>query len=257
MSINNISALSIYQLTSSYRDTPVLDNVSFSVPQGVMLAIIGPNGAGKTTLIKSILGLIKPVSGEIFILGEPAQKVMNKVAYIPQKSSIDWDFPTTVFDMVLMGCYGRLGLFARPGKDEKNKAWQALEKVGLQDYAQRPIGKLSGGQQQRVFVARALLQDAQIYFLDEPLVGIDAITEKIIISLFKQLRDAGKTIIVVHHDLQTAPTYFDWALLLNKQCIACGPINEVFSKQHIASAYGQSSWHVTQHNSKNVSSLHD
>src|SRR5436190_14719654 len=204
-----LPALEVSHLTVMYRNTVILSDCTLNIPQGVMLGIIGPNGAGKTTFIKSILGFIPIVSGKITILGQIIHQVRNKITYIPQRSSIDWDFPVTVFDMVLMGCYGTLGWLKRPDKDEYQKVYEVLTMVGLEIHAHTPIGALSGGQQQRAFLARSLMQNADIYFLDEPFIGVDITTEKILIQLFKQLCAQGKTIIVVHHDLPTAPIYFD------------------------------------------------
>ena len=204
-----------------------------------MLGIIGPNGAGKTTFLNAVVGLLAPTSGTVSILGKSWQDARGLFAYIPQKNSIDWDFPATVFDMVLMGCYGKLGWFARPKKEDRARAYEAIATVGLEHVAHYSIGVLSGGQRQRVFVARALMQDAQVYFLDEPFAGVDSKTESSIISLFKKLRDQGKTIIVVHHDLHTAPLYFDWALLLNKRCVAIGPVGDVLTQQYLNCVYSK------------------
>jgi manganese/zinc/iron transport system ATP- binding protein len=239
--ISKIPALDVSHLTVSYHDIIVLSDCTVTVPQGVMLGIIGPNGAGKTTFIKSILELVPKKEGAIFIGGKNLIDARNIIAYIPQRSCVDWDFPLTVFDMVIMGCYGALGWFKRPGKNEKDATYQALADVGLESYADQSIGVLSGGQQQRAFIARALMQDADIYFLDEPFAGVDAPSEKIIVALLKKLSDQGKTIIVVHHDILTAPMYFDWALLLNKKVIACGPIEMVLNAQNLAQVYGNMS----------------
>jgi manganese/zinc/iron transport system ATP- binding protein len=236
--ISHIPALDVSHLTVLYNNTVVLSDCTATIPQGIMLGIIGPNGAGKTTFIKSILGIIPKKSGEVFLLGKTVAYSHNKIAYVAQRHSIDWDFPITVFDMVLMGCYGKLGWFRRPGVREQVQVYETLVTVGLDDYANEPIGVLSGGQQQRAFIARALMQDPQIYFLDEPFAGVDLPTEKIIVELLKKLRDQGKTIIVVHHDILTAPAYFDWALLLNKKVIACGSIEDVLTQQNFAAVYG-------------------
>ena len=238
--ISKIPALEISHLTVSYGDNLILSDCSVAIPQGVMLGIIGPNGAGKTTFIKSILELVPRTKGAVLLYGQMLENVRKRIAYVPQRSSVDWDFPLTVFDMVLMGCYGKLGWIRRPGAREQMQVYEALAAVGLTEYANQPIGVLSGGQQQRAFMARALLQDAQLYFLDEPFAGIDAPTEKMMIELLKTLRDQGKTIIVVHHDIITAPTYFDWALLLNKKVIACGLIDQVFTQEYFVQMYGTS-----------------
>jgi len=236
--ISKIPALDVSHLTVSYGDNVVLSDCTVTIPQGVMLGIIGPNGAGKTTFIKSVLGLVPYKEGNISILGMVLHNARSRIAYVAQRSTVDWDFPITVFDMVLMGCYGKLGWFRRPGKPEQMQAYEALEAVGLTAYADLSIGVLSGGQQQRAFLARALVQDAQVYFLDEPLAGVDIPTEKIIITLFKKLRDEGKTVIVVHHDLLTASAYFDWVMLLNKKCIACGPVEQVLIAKNFDLVYG-------------------
>ena len=233
-----MNAIDVTDLTVAYRDKPVLWDIDLSVPEGVLLAIVGPNGAGKTTLIKSMLGLIDIAAGQTLIYGESYQQQRQLVAYVPQRGSVDWDFPTSVLDVVMMGLYGRLGWLKRPGRRERELAREALEKVGMHDFADRQISQLSGGQQQRVFLARALVQDAQVYFMDEPFQGVDATTERAIVTLLQELRQAGKTLIVVHHDLQTVPEYFDWVLLLNVRRIAAGPVNEVFTEENLRLTYG-------------------
>ena len=231
-------AVKIEDLTVAYRDKPVLWDVDLVVPQGVLLAIVGPNGAGKTTLIKSILGLIRPVAGQIEVLGSPVEDQRELIAYVPQRRSVDWDFPTNALDVVMMGLYGRLGWFKRPGRKEHQSALKALEKVGMAAFASRQISELSGGQQQRVFLARALVQEAQIYLMDEPFQGVDAATEQTIVELFQELRASGKTLIVVHHDLQTVTDHFDWVALLNVRQIACGPVDETFTAENLRVTYG-------------------
>ena len=231
-------AIEVTDLTVAYRDAPVLWDVDLTVPEGVLLAIVGPNGAGKTTLIKAMLGLTDVAAGQTLIYGEPYARQRQLVAYVPQRGSVDWDFPTSVLDVVMMGLYGRLGWLRRPGKRERKQAVAALEKVGMQDLADRQISQLSGGQQQRVFLARALVQDAQVYFMDEPFQGVDATTERAIVTLLQELRQAGKTLVVVHHDLQTVPEYFDWALLLNVRRIAAGPVDDVFTDANLRLTYG-------------------
>lgn len=232
------NALTISNLSVAYHGVPVLTQVNASISAGVLLAIIGPNGAGKTTLLKSIIGLIKPTIGTIEFFGKPIQSMSKNIAYVPQRASVDWDFPIQVIDVVVMGCYAKLGWFARPGKAEYARAQSMLERVGMQQFAQRPICQLSGGQQQRVFIARALMQEAECYLLDEPFNGIDTTTEHIILQLLQELRDAGKTIIVVHHDLHTVQSYFDWALLLKKSTLACGPIDTIFTPALLEQAFG-------------------
>lgn len=231
-------AIDVADMTAVYHEHPVLWDVDLQVPAGVLMAIVGPNGAGKTTLIKCILGLIKPVAGSVRIQGKPYKEQREKVAYVPQRGSVDWDFPTNVLDVVEMGRYGALGWLKRPGKREREAALQALEKVGMASFANRQISQLSGGQQQRVFLARALAQDADIYLMDEPFQGVDATTERAIIELLRELRAAGKTVVAVHHDLQTVPEYFDWVTLLNVRKIASGPVDDVFTDENLRATYG-------------------
>ena len=203
-------AIEVNDLTVAYDYKPVLWDIDLRIPEGVMMAIVGPNGAGKSTLIKAILGIVKPVAGSVLVFGKTYKKNRKLVAYVPQKGSVDWDFPTTALDVVMMGTYGRLGWIKRPGINERKSALEALEKVDMLAFKDRQISQLSGGQQQRVFLARALVQNAEIYIMDEPFQGVDATTEIAIINILKELRKAGKTLIVVHHDLQTVPEYFDW-----------------------------------------------
>lgn len=231
------AAIVINHLTVSYQDALVLEGLSLTIPQGIFLGVVGPNGAGKTTFLKSILGLLKPLAGSIKIFDEKNNK--KALSYVPQRTSVDWDFPIQVLDIVLMGLYPAIGWFKKPKQEHIDKALFALEQVKLLDCAYRPIGQLSGGQQQRVFLARALVQDAEILLLDEPFAGVDMTTEKIIINLLKALRNDGKTIIVVHHDLQTLAEYFDWLLLLNKKCVAFGPVEQVLMPEYICAAYGE------------------
>ena len=231
-------ALHVEDLTVSYHSKPVLWDIDFDVPPGVMAAIVGPNGAGKSTLIKSVLGLVPTVAGHVTLHGRPYKAQRRRVGYVPQRSSVDWDFPTTALDVVTMGLYGRLGWLRRPGRRERDEAMEALELVGMADFARRQISQLSGGQQQRVFLARALVQKADVYFLDEPMAGVDATTERAIVDILRRLRDEGKTVIVVHHDLQTVRSYFDWLLILNVRVIAQGPVAKVYTADHLRQAYG-------------------
>jgi manganese/zinc/iron transport system ATP- binding protein len=235
---NIYKAIEVADLTVAYKDKPVLWDVDLEVPPGILMAVVGPNGAGKTTLLKAILGLLKPAAGKVLIYGKPYLEQRRKVGYVPQRGSVDWDFPTSVLDIVMMGRYGALGWLRRPGRGEKEAAFQALEKVGMIEYAGRQISQLSGGQQQRVFLARALAQDAQIYIMDEPFQGVDATTERTIVSLLQDLREAGKTVLVVHHDLQTVTEYFDWVTLLNVRRIASGTVEKVFTEQNLRLTYG-------------------
>ncbi|MBV7441122.1 metal ABC transporter ATP-binding protein [Weeksellaceae bacterium TAE3-ERU29] len=231
-------AIKIDDLTVSYNQKPVLWDIDLEIPKGVLMAIVGPNGAGKSTLIKSILGIINPLAGTVSIEGKPYKTQKKKIAYVPQRGSVDWDFPTQVLDVVMMGTYGNLGWFKRPGKKEKEESLKALEKVGMLDFKDRQISQLSGGQQQRVFLARALVQNAEIYFMDEPFQGVDATTERAIISLLKELKNQGKTVVVVHHDLDTVPEYFNWVTLLNVKVIASGNVEEYFTQENLKKCYG-------------------
>lgn len=231
-------AIQIDDLTVAYDYKPVLWDIDLKIPEGVLMAIVGPNGAGKSTLIKSILGIIKPIAGSVKIFDKPYKKQVDKVAYVPQKGSVDWDFPTTALDVVIMGTYGALGWIKRPGQKEKKASLEALEKVGMLEFKNRQISQLSGGQQQRIFLARALVQNASIYLMDEPFQGVDATTEKTIINILKELRNAGKTLIVVHHDLQTVPEYFNWVTFLNVKGIASGPVRDIFNDGNLTKTYG-------------------
>jgi manganese/zinc/iron transport system ATP- binding protein len=231
-------AIAVRDLTVAYDERPVLWDIDLDVPSGVLMAIVGPNGAGKTTMIKAILDLVRPAAGQVEILGQPYRKSRDKVGYVPQRGSVDWDFPTNVLDVVQMGRYGALGWLRRPGQQDRELALQALEKVSMLDFADRQISQLSGGQQQRVFLARALVQDAQVYLMDEPFQGVDATTERAIVTLLKDLRSAGKTVVCVHHDLQTVPDYFDWVALLNVRKIASGPVAEVYNETNLRLTYG-------------------
>jgi len=231
-------AVEATDLTVAYRDKPVLWDVDLDVPEGVLMAIVGPNGAGKSTLIKSVLGLVPMAAGQVQIYGKSYKEQRRLVGYVPQRGSVDWDFPTNALDVVMMGLYGRLGWVKRPGRQERERAMEGLHKVGMADFAERQISQLSGGQQQRVFLARALVQDAQVYFMDEPFAGVDVTTERAIIALLRDLRVAGKTVIVVHHDLQTLEEHFDWVMLLNVRRIASGPVGQVFAEENLRKAYG-------------------
>ena len=230
--------LEIHDLTVSYDKKPVLWGVDLTVPNGALCGIIGPNGAGKSTLIKSIMGLVPLNSGYVKVYDQELDDVRKRVSYVPQRESVDWDFPASVLDVVLMGRYARLGLFKRPRKADKEAAMKALEMVGMDKYHTRQISQLSGGQQQRVFLARALTQNADIYFMDEPFAGVDAATEKAIMKILQNLAKEGKTIIVVHHDLQSVETYFDWVILLNLRLVASGPTSEVFTPALLEETYG-------------------
>ena len=233
-----MNALTVNNLSVAYDKKTVLENVSVSVPMKHLTAIIGPNGAGKSTFLKAVLNQLPNKVGTVEILGRSFQPKSLIVGYVPQRNAVDWDFPTNAFDIVLMGRYGHSGLFKRPSKQDKLAAQQALASVGMQDYADRSIGQLSGGQQQRVFLARALAQNADVYFLDEPFAGVDAATEKTIIDILKTLKAQGKSIFVVHHDLQTVKEYFDYTILLNKTIIASGQTENVFTPDYLQQTYG-------------------
>jgi manganese/zinc/iron transport system ATP- binding protein len=231
-------ALEIHDMTVAYHRKPVLWDIDLEVPEAKLVGIVGPNGAGKTTLIKAALGLVPLASGKVEIYGKPLAEQRSLIGYVPQRESVDWDFPVTALDVVLMGTYGRLGWFRRPGRTERKAAETALEQVGMSAFAGRQIRQLSGGQQQRVFLARALAQDAKIYFMDEPFAGVDAATEAAIVDLLQELRTAGKTVFVVHHDLQTVRDYFDYVILLNMRLVACGPIETTFTTDNLQMTYG-------------------
>lgn len=230
--------LEVHDLTVSYNKKPVLWGIDLTIPSGVLAGVMGPNGAGKSTLIKSIMGLLPISSGYVRIFNESLDKVRKKISYVPQKESVDWDFPASALDVVLMGRYGKLGLFKMPSKHDKDMAMECLKRVNMDGFYKRQISQLSGGQQQRVFLARALAQEADIYFMDEPFAGVDAATELAIIELLREMRNAGKTVIVVHHDLQSADEYFDWIVFLNTRLVASGPIAEVFKNELLQETYG-------------------
>jgi manganese/zinc/iron transport system ATP- binding protein len=230
--------LEIHDMTVAYHRKPVLWDIDLSVPEGKLIGIVGPNGAGKSTLLKAALGLIPLASGKVEFYGRPYARQRRLVGYVPQRESVDWDFPVTALDVVVMGTYGRLGWFRRPGARHRRQAQQCLAQVGMEPLRGRQIRELSGGQQQRVFLARALAQDAQIYFMDEPFAGVDAATEQAIVSLLQALRESGKTVLVVHHDLQTVRDYFDHVILLNMRLIADGPTQSTFTPENLNKTYG-------------------
>ncbi|QGM21893.1 ATP-binding cassette domain-containing protein [Spiribacter sp. 2438] len=232
-------ALHVEDLTVTYGQAPVLWDIDVDVPPGVMAAVIGPNGAGKSTLLKSVLGLLRPVAGHVRFFGRPVKEMRRQIAYAPQRHSVDWDFPTTAVDVVEMGLYGEIGWFRRPGRDHRARAMAALNEVEMADLAHRQISELSGGQQQRVFIARSLVQDAPLMILDEPTAGVDITTEGIILDLLKRLRDRGKTLIVVHHDLTNVEAHFDWLIMVNVQVVAQGPLKSVFTEDNLRATYGR------------------
>lgn len=232
-------ALKIDQLTVNYEKTPVLWEVSLEIPPGKLVGIIGPNGAGKSTLIKAALGLVQPLSGSVRFFGSSFKKMRQKIGYIPQRETVDWDFPITLFDLVMMGRYGHLGLLRRPKKKDREHVHCILQRVGLDNFCDRQISQLSGGQQQRAFFARALIQECDLYFMDEPFAGIDMASAERIIELLAELRSQGKTVFIVHHDLNTVPEIFDWAILLNMRVVASGEVSAVFTPELIGRAYGE------------------
>jgi manganese/zinc/iron transport system ATP- binding protein len=242
------SALQVRGLTVSYGEKPAIFSLDAAVPAGTMTAIVGPNGAGKSTLLKAVLGIVPKLSGQIFIFGRPLEDMRDRIAYVPQRASVDWDFPTRVIDVVLMGLYRELGLLRPAGKRYHERAMACLERVGMAGFADRQIGQLSGGQQQRVFLARALAQDADLYLLDEPLAGVDAATEKAVIDVLKSLKAQARTVVCVHHDLATVTSYFDSVLLVNVRKIAEGPVETAFTAQNLQGTYGGrlASTHIDQ-----------
>lgn len=233
----NDIAVKVEDLTIAYYSKPVVWDVDLEIKKGKLTAILGPNGAGKSTLLKAMLNLIPISSGKILFFDKTYKEFRKNISYVPQSESVDWDFPTDVLDVVMMGTYGKLGWIKRAGKKEKELSLEALKKLGIEEYVDRQISDLSGGQQQRVFLSRALVQDSEIYFLDEPLKGVDAKTEKEIMKILKELRDSGKTIVVVHHDLRTVEEYFDDVVLLNKLVVASGSVKDVFTEENINKAY--------------------
>ena len=230
--------LCIHDMTVAYHRKPVLWDVDYDAPERSLIGIVGPNGAGKSTMIKAVLDLVPKASGQVLIYGKPYSERREMVGYVPQRESVDWDFPVSALDVVCMGLYGRIGWIKRVTKKHRALALEALERVGMGDLAERQISQLSGGQQQRVFLARALVQDAKVYFMDEPFAGVDAATERAIIALLQDLLKAGKTVLVVHHDLQTVQQYFDHLILLNMRIVASGPVSEIFTSENLQKTYG-------------------
>lgn len=236
--ISLVPSLEVHDVTVAFDRKPVLWNIDLTLPQGKLVGIIGPNGAGKSTLIKAVMGLLPLSSGYVKLFDQPIDAVRKRISYVPQRESVDWDFPASVLDIVLMGRYGKLGLFTRPRKADRDVAMDCLRKVGMESFVNRQISQLSGGQQQRTFLARALAQQADIYFMDEPFAGVDAATEKAIINLLRSMTEQKKTVIVVHHDLQSVPQYFDYVIMLNTRLVAYGPTESVFTQDNLTSTYG-------------------
>ncbi|MFG0331299.1 MAG: metal ABC transporter ATP-binding protein [Phycisphaerales bacterium] len=231
-------AIEVHDLTVAYRTQPVLWDIDMALPEGRLIAVVGPNGAGKSTLLKTILGLTPRMTGWVKVFGEPYEQRRSWVAYVPQRESVDWDFPTNALDVVLMGMYGRIGWWRRPSRRDRDTAMKCLEHVGMSEFASRQISQLSGGQQQRVFIARALAQEARLYLMDEPFAGVDATTERAILELLQEMRENGRTVVAVHHDLQTVSEYFDYVVMLNLRLVAAGPVAEVFNERNIHRTYG-------------------
>jgi manganese/zinc/iron transport system ATP- binding protein len=232
------TAIEIHDATVAYQRKPVLWDIDTSIPKARLVAIVGPNGAGKSTLLKAILGLVPMASGYVRILDKPLRDVRRRVGYVPQRESVDWEFPASVLDVVTMGRYGRLGWIRRPGRDDRAAAMDCLARVGMDSLAHRQIAELSGGQQQRTFLARALAQDADVYLMDEPFAGVDAATERAIVDVLRSMRDQGRTVVAVHHDLSTVHDYFDHVLLLNVRLVAAGPVDTVFTRENLHATYG-------------------
>ena len=230
--------IEVHDRTVSYQKRPVLDGIDLEIEEGSLVGVLGPNGAGKSTLVKTIMNMIKPNGGYVKIFGKNPKDGIKQIGYVPQRESVDWDFPVTVMDVVLMGRYGHVGWFSRIGKTDRKKACEYLEQVNMLPYSDRQIGNLSGGQQQRVFLARALAQESAVYVMDEPFAGVDAATEKTIVSILQKMKDAGKTLIVVHHDLSSAKEYFDHLLLLNMRKVAYGPVSEIYTHKLLQKTYG-------------------
>lgn len=232
------TAIEFHNLTVSYQSKPALWNIDFCLPEGVLAGIIGPNGSGKSTLLKSAMGLVQPSSGYVRLFGHPLEANRQRIAYVPQRSAVDWDFPINVLDVVMLARMKPANWWKRPGREDRIIAMEALRRVQMEPFVHRQISQLSGGQQQRVFIARALAQEADLYLLDEPFAGVDAATEAAIIELLQHMRDQGKTVVVVHHDLQTVTRYFDWLAMLNTRLVAAGPMQEVFTPDSLEKTYG-------------------
>jgi manganese/zinc/iron transport system ATP- binding protein len=236
--VDNAPYIQVADLTVAYQRKPVLWEISLEIPKGALVGLVGPNGAGKSTLLKAMLNMVSQVSGEITLEGLPILGQREKIAYVPQRESVDWDFPASVLDVVTMGLYRKIGWFMPVRKQHKQLALQALEQVGIADLANRQISQLSGGQQQRTFLARALVQNADLYLMDEPFAAVDAATEQSIVSVLRSMQSNGKTMLVVHHDLHTVPEYFDYLILLNVHAVAFGPMQSTFTPDNLRKTYG-------------------
>ncbi|MBT8360963.1 MAG: metal ABC transporter ATP-binding protein [Desulfobacterales bacterium] len=237
MTINPPPVIEVEHLTVSYQAKPALLDVSVRIESDQLVGVIGPNGAGKSTFIKAILGFVKPDIGKVLINGQSAQKAKGEVAYVPQRGAVDWDFPITVQEVALMGRYQKIPWYVSPGSGDRDAAFEALEMVRMQDFADRQIGELSGGQQQRVFMARALAQGSDILLLDEPFAGVDAATERAILDVLERAKKSGKTLVVVHHDLSTAAEYFDKLILIKQRMYAYGTPRVVLNEELLSKVY--------------------
>jgi manganese/zinc/iron transport system ATP- binding protein len=230
--------LIVEDLTVAYQRKPVIWDVAFEVKPGSLIGVVGPNGAGKSTLLKACMGLIPTVSGRVRVFGEPYHVSRHRVGYVPQRESVDWDFPVSALDVVTMGLYREIGWLRPVRKKHLDAARAAMERVGIEELEGRQISQLSGGQQQRTFLARALVQNADLYFMDEPFAAVDAATEKAIVEILQGMKREGKTALVIHHDLQTVPEYFDHVVLLNMRVVANGPTEQVFTTENLQKTYG-------------------
>ncbi|MCR9294246.1 MAG: ABC transporter ATP-binding protein [bacterium] len=235
---NSQCPLSVYDLTVAYHRKPVIWDVAFDLPAGSLVGIVGPNGAGKSTLLKAVMDLVPRASGRVEVFGQPYRQSRHRVGYVPQRESVDWDFPVDALDVVTMGLYSRIGWLWPVRKRHREIAMHALERVGIADLARRQISQLSGGQQQRTFLARALVQNADLYLMDEPFAAVDASTEKAIVEILRELKSQGKTAVVIHHDLQTVPEYFDYVVLLNMRVVSHGSVVETFTPENLQKTYG-------------------
>ena len=234
----NPSPLSVYDLTVAYHRKPVIWDIEFDIPEGSLVGIVGPNGAGKSTLLKAVMDLIPRASGRVQVFGGSYRDNRSRVGYVPQRESVDWDFPVSAIDVVTMGLYGQIGWFLPVRKKHRDAAMRALGRVGIAELANRQISQLSGGQQQRTFLARALVQDADLYLMDEPFAAVDAATEAAIVDILREMKKQEKTALVIHHDLQTVPDYFDYVILLNMRIVAHGPVDQVFTPENLHKTYG-------------------
>lgn len=232
------SPLAVDDLTVAYHRKPVIWDIEFEIPQGSLVGVVGPNGAGKSTLLKAVMDLIPRASGRVSVFGKSYRQNRHRVGYVPQRESVDWDFPVSALDVVTMGLYSKIGWCLPVRRQHRTAALEALGRVGIAELADRQISQLSGGQQQRTFLARALVQDADLYLMDEPFAAVDAATEKAIVRILRGMKADGKTAVVIHHDLQTVPDYFDYVILLNMRVVAHGPVDQIFTPENLHKTYG-------------------